>query len=241
MGADGVAELVEETPERALGVYAHPDDPDVSCGGTLARWSREGCEVHVLLCTEGDKGTLDPSVTTAEVAKIRAAEAAEAAAIIGLAGQHHLGHSDGDLVDGVELRAEIVEWVRRLVPTVVLCPDPTALFFGEDYLNHRDHRVVGACVLDALAPAAALPHYFPEAGPPHQVKVAYLSGTLDPTVWIDITPTVGEKLSAVACHRSQFPAGFEWAREALLERAMEEGQRAGVQYAEAFRRLRLGA
>ena len=57
-----MTELLDGVPQRVLAVYAHPDDPDVSCGGTLARWAGAGSEVHVLICTNGDKGTTDPDV-----------------------------------------------------------------------------------------------------------------------------------------------------------------------------------
>ncbi|MER3453420.1 MAG: PIG-L family deacetylase, partial [Acidimicrobiia bacterium] len=55
-----MAELVEDVPARALAVYAHPDDAEISCGGTLARWAAAGTEVHVCVVTLGDKGTTDP-------------------------------------------------------------------------------------------------------------------------------------------------------------------------------------
>jgi len=235
-----VAELLEECPERVLAIYAHPDDPDVSCGGTLARFSREGAEVHVLLCTAGDKGTTDPTEDPVALARRRAAECDEAAALLGLSSHHVLGYGDGEIVDDVSFRGELVGWVRRLRPVVVLCPDPTAVFFGEDYYNHRDHRVVGFAVLDALAPAAARPLYFPEAGPVHQVDTALLSGTLEPSVWVDVSSTIDDKAAAVSCHRSQFPGDTEWAASAVRTRAAEDGRRAGVAFAEGFRRLRLG-
>ena len=235
-----MAELLEEVPGRVLAVYAHPDDPDVSCGGTLARWARSGAEVHVLICTNGDKGTADPDEDPAALATRRAGEAADAAALLGIASQHFLGYADGELVDDESFRGSLVAWVRRLRPLTVLGPDPTAVFFGEDYFNHRDHRTTGFALLDALSPAAALPHYFPDAGEAHQVETALLSGTLEPTVWVDVTTTVDDKVAAVSCHRSQFADGGEWARRAVRERAVEDGRRAGVGYAEGFRRLRLG-
>ena len=52
--------------------------------------------------------------------------------------------------------------IRSVRPDVVCCPDPTAVFFGDAYVNHRDHRVTGWATLDAVAPAAGNPHYFPE-------------------------------------------------------------------------------
>jgi len=235
-----VAELIDGVPGTVLAVYAHPDDPDVSCGGTLARWARAGAEVHVLICTNGDKGTNDPDVDPVALADVRAAEAADAAAIVGLTGQHFLGYPDGELVDDAAFRGMLVRWVRSLRPVTVLGPDPTAVFFGEDYFNHRDHRATGFALLDALSPAAALPHYFPETGPAHQVETALLSGTLEPTVWVDVSVTIDDKVAAVSCHRSQFADGGEWAGRAVRDRAEEDGRRAGVAFAEGFRRLRLG-
>jgi len=236
-----VAQLLETTPDTVLAIYAHPDDPDVSCGGSLARWARDGAEVHVVLCTNGDKGTSDPTVEPDELARRRAGECDEAAQRLGLASRQVLGYRDGELTDDEVLRGELVGLIRKMRPVLVLCPDPTAVFFGEDYFNHRDHRVVGFAVLDALAPASALPLYFPEAGPVHQVETALLSGTLEPTVWVDVTATIEDKAAAVSCHRSQFVGDAEWVARAVRTRAAEDGRRAGVAFAEGFRRLRLGA
>ncbi len=234
-----MAELLDALPACVLAVYAHPDDPDVSCGGTLARWARAGAEVHTLVCTNGDKGSADPGTDPRQLARRRARECDESAAVLGLAGYDILGYPDGELTDDAAFRGEIVGFIRRIRPTMVLGPDPTAVFFGEEYFNHRDHRVTGFALLDAVSPAAALPHYFPEAGPVHQVETVLLSGTLEPTVWVDVTDTVEDKAKAVSCHRSQVADDGEWARRAVRERAREEGRRAGVAYAEGFRRLRL--
>ena len=235
-----MAELITEVPARALAIYAHPDDPDVSCGGTLAAWAAAGCEVHTLICTDGGKGTADPARDPAELVVDRTAEAEAAARLLGLAGQEWLGLTDGELVDDGAFRGALVAAVRRLRPDTVLCPDPTAVFFGQDYFNHRDHRILGFAALDAVAPAAAMPHYFPESGPAHQVTTVLLSGTLEPDVWVDISATVETKGAAVACHGSQFPDGAEWAATAVRLAAEDAGRRAGVPWAEGFRRLRLG-
>lgn len=234
-------ELIEATPDRVLAIYAHPDDPDVSCGGTLALWARGGAEVHVVICTKGDKGTSDPVMDPVELVRMRLEEAAKASELLGLTEKHHLGYPDGGLSDDPALRHELVRLVRHLRPSTVLCPDPTAVFFGEEYFNHRDHRVVGFAVLDALSPAAALPHYFPDAGRAHQVETCLMSGTLEPTVWVDVTSTIDDKIGAVSCHHSQFLDGGDWARRAVRTRAEEDGRQAGVAFAEGFRRLRLGA
>ncbi|MGH9165951.1 MAG: PIG-L deacetylase family protein [Acidimicrobiales bacterium] len=226
-------------PGCALAVYAHPDDPEVSCGGTLAGWAAAGAEVHVVVCAQGDKGSSDPATDPAELAERRAGEMASAVAALGLAGHHRLGRPDGEVENDAALRGELVGLVRRLKPQVVVCPDPTAALFGSRYFNHRDHRMVGWATLDAVAPAAASPHYFPDRGAAHQVEAVYLSGTLQPDVWVDISAFVDIKAEALLCHRSQMAETSEWLRQVVRQRAEEGGRAAGVDYAEGFRLLRL--
>jgi LmbE family N-acetylglucosaminyl deacetylase len=231
---------MERTPGIVLAVYAHPDDADVACGGTLARWAKAGAAVHLVVCTDGGKGTTDPAVEPARLAAARAGELESSSALIGLSSVDNLGFPDGGLTDSDGFRQTLVARVRTLRPDIVCGHDPTAVFFGQDYFNHRDHRIAGAALLDAVAPAAALPHYFPEAGPPHQVGLVLLSATLEPDEWVDISATIETKAAAVECHRSQFAGQDGWAGEAVRRRAAEEGRRAGVPFAEGFRRLNLG-
>jgi LmbE family N-acetylglucosaminyl deacetylase len=231
---------MEETPGVVLAVYAHPDDADVACGGSLARWAKAGAAVHLVVCTDGGKGTTDPAVDPVQLAAERAAELESSSALIGLATVENLRFPDGELPDSDDVRRTLVQRVRALRPDVVCGHDPTAVFFGQDYFNHRDHRIAGAALLDAVAPAAALPHYFPGAGPAHQVSTVLLSATLEPNEWVDITDTIEAKASAVECHRTQFAGQDGWAGEAVRRRAAEEGKRAGAAYAEGFRRLTLG-
>lgn len=232
-----MAELLDDIPERALAVYAHPDDAEISCGGTLARWAAAGTEVHAVICTLGDKGSADPADDPAELAERRRTESAAAAEVLGLAGCHRLGHPDGEVANTPELRREIVALVRSLRPEVVVCPDPTAVIFGDRYFNHRDHREVGWAALDAVAPAAGNPHYFPDAGPAHAVRAVLLSGTLEPNAYVDVTGSIDRKIDAVFCHRSQLADTSEYFRGFLRERATEAGRAVGVRYAEAFRRI----
>jgi len=235
-----VAELVAGAPSRALAVYAHPDDADVSCGATLAAWAEQGCEVHVVVCTLGEKGSPDPAADAGELARRRRAEVAAASALLGVAEVHPLGHRDGEIDNDLALRFELVSLIRRLRPDALVCPDPTAVFFGEHYYSHRDHRVVGFAALDAAAPAAAAPLYFPEAGPPHPVEVAYLSGSLEPNAYVDVSSTIRRKVEAVLRHESQLEGSGRLLAEAIEERASAAGRVAGVAFAEAFRRLYLG-
>ncbi|MEO6120800.1 MAG: PIG-L family deacetylase, partial [Acidimicrobiales bacterium] len=98
---------------------------------------------------------------------------------------------------------------------------------------------VGWATLDAVAPAASSPHYFPDAGPAHQVEAVYLSGTLDPDVWVDISRFIEAKAEALLCHKSQMAETGEWLRQVVRQRAEEEGRAVGVDHAEGFRLLRL--
>jgi LmbE family N-acetylglucosaminyl deacetylase len=238
-----VIPLVEDIPSSVLAIFAHPDDPEIAAGGTLARWAAAGAAVWVLITTRGDKGAIDPHADRDALARRRVEETAAASELLGFAGHLHLEYPDGELPDDLDLRAAIVRRVRDLRPEVVVCPDPTAVFFGDSYFNHRDHRVTGWAALDAVAPAAGNPHYFAdqiEAGlAVHHVGAVYLSGTMEPNCWVDISDVLERKVDALFCHASQLTETGEWFREFLRERAEEAGRAAGVRYAEGFRRLAL--
>jgi LmbE family N-acetylglucosaminyl deacetylase len=113
------------------------------------------------------------------------------------------------------------------------------VFFGQQYVNHHDHRAAGWAVLDACAPMAASPLYFPDGGAPHQVLSVLLAGTLEPDAWVDIEAQLRGKLAALRCHRSQLDAGDDVVDQVVRRRAEEAGAQAGsgVRYAEGFRRL----
>lgn len=242
-GPDGLAKPEDESgsgpppPDRALAIFAHPDDPEVSCGGTLAAWAAAGSEIHVCVCCDGDKGSMKPGVAGPDLVVRRRREVEAAGREIGVKAHYWLGFPDGEIDDNLALRGRLVALVRRVRPAAVLAPDPTAVFFGSNYVNHRDHRAVGWAVLDAVSPAAASPHYFPDAGPVFQVPMLYLSGTLEPDTWVDISASIDAKAAALACHTSQLGEGGEWLRRMVSERAEEAGRMGGVRYAEAFRRM----
>ena len=211
-------------PARALAVFAHPDDPEVGCGGTLARWTAAGAEVHLVIANRGDKGSMDPATDPDALAAERAEEVARAAVVLGLASVEHLGHPDGEIDNDAALRSRLVEIVRRLRPDALIAPDPTAVFFGDSYVNHRDHRELGWAVLDSLVPAAS-PLYVPDAGPAHQVGLVLLAGTLGADAWVDIDAVLDVKVAAVACHESRLGSDPSLVAAILEQRAAEEGAR----------------
>ena len=225
------------TPVRALAVFAHPDDPEVGCGGTLARWAAGGAEVHLVIACRGEKGSNDPGTDPEALAASRAAEVAAAARVLGLASVEHLDLPDGDLENDAALRTRLVSIVRRLRPDALVAPDPTAVFFGDSYVNHRDHRELGWAVVDSLVPAAS-PLYSPDEGDAHQVELLLLAGTLEPDAWVDIGAVLQVKVAAVACHESRLGSDPALVAAILEQRAAEAGRAGGVELAESFRRLR---
>jgi LmbE family N-acetylglucosaminyl deacetylase len=231
--------VYREAPATALAIYAHPDDAEISCGATIAKWVAAGSSVHLVTCTRGDKGATDPTIDPEELVIRRSAEIDEAAAVLGLTSVRRLGHPDGEIENDLDLRRELVSLVREIRPDAVICPDPLAVFFGEHYFNHRDHRIVGWAALDAVAPASSSPLYFPESGEAHEVATVFLSGSLDANLYVDVSSSIDVKAEAVLCHRSQLGADPGWLRSVVFERAAEAGREVGIRYAEGFRRIRL--
>ena len=146
--------IFAERPARALAIFAHPDDPEVACAGTLAAWVDQGCEANLLIVNAGDKGSSDPTADPQELAGMRRAEAEEAAKVLGLASLESFAYPDGELENTSALRGQLIAQIRSVRPDVVIAPDPTAVFFGDSYVNHHDHRALGWAVLDIIGSMA---------------------------------------------------------------------------------------
>ncbi len=228
---------------RVMVVMAHPDDAEFGAGGTLAKWAREGAELRYVLCTSGDKGASDPRVNPAELAKIREQEQRNAARV--LAGGRevecvYLRYPDGMLTVTHELERDIVREIRRFRPHVVVCQDPTRLFYGKSYINHPDHRAAGLAAVNAIYPKARDPLTFPEllreGFEPWKVAEVYLSGPSEPDTWIDVADVLEIKLAALREHKSQLPDP-ERAFGFVRQRLAEAGKERGLAYAEAFRQM----
>jgi LmbE family N-acetylglucosaminyl deacetylase len=226
-------------PRCAMAIYAHPDDADVAAGGLLAQWAAEGCAVHLVVVCDGDKGSHALTADAGAVREVRGAEVDFAADLIGAATVTRLDRPDGEVDNDVDLRGALVGLIREYRPEVVVGPDPTATFFAGVYVNHRDHRETGWALLDAVAPAAAMPLYFPDRGEPHQVASLLLSGTHEPDVVADITSTIDTKVKAVLAHSSQLAGDADAIRELVYGRAEQAGRPVGAEFGEAFRSVAL--
>ena len=227
-----------------LAVFAHPDDAEISSGGVLRKWVLAGREVHLLVLTNGDRGSDDPNRDRAELAATRKQETQDAAAVLGLKSARVLDIHDGDLVNTKETQAAVSLAVRQLRPETVITCDPTAWFFHDQYFNHSDHRTAGAIALDGVFPGAGNPHYFTEqlvdGLEPWNARDVWLGWTNEPNRYEDISGLMETKLAALAAHRSQVEGdalGFfeDW----LPKDAEDMGKKIGVQHAEAFRVLAL--
>lgn len=223
-------------------VVAHPDDPEFSCGGTVAKWTRQGVKVAYLICTNGDKGTKDPNLSSKELADIRRREQLAGAKHLGVEEVIFLPYRDGELVADLALRRDLVHHIRRFRPDTVVTSDPSRYYSPTGHIYHPDHRAVGEAALAAIFPAARDRLYYPEFSAeglePHKVREVLLAGTPEPDYWVDIAETIEDKIAAVREHKSQVGDRAELGAR-LREGGARIGREKGLAYAEAFRRLQL--
>jgi len=217
---------------RVLAVGAHPDDLEILCGGTLARYVQEGHEVVMCNASFGDRGSFEH--TSEEITRIRLAEARRAAE---LAGAEHvtLGLSDGDVnaADREQIRA-VVDLVREARPDVIITHSPN------DYMS--DHNEISKLVFGSSF-HATLPLF--ETAKPNYGVVApiYFMDTVmgigfQPVEYVDVTSTFETKVAMLEAHATQ----LTWLRdhdgidvvEQMRTTTRFRGQQCGVEYAEAF-------
>lgn len=176
-------------------------------------------------------------MTPDELCAIRHAEQEAAARVIGAAAVHILDHADGYLVPDLALRAEIVGWIRKLKPDVVVTCDPQ-LLFARYGINHPDHRAAGQAVLDAVFPAAGNKAYFPElladGLEPHMPREIWCALAGEPDVVLDITETWPIKLQALLEHKSQI-GELEEFKKRMRGRHTEDSTDEAPRYEERFR------
>jgi LmbE family N-acetylglucosaminyl deacetylase len=234
---DGQGEGGEERRRVALVVGAHPDDPDFGAGGTAALWSRNGWDVYYLVCTNGSKGTADPSMDPVQLIEFRRNEQRAAARELGVKECFFLDGVDGELQHTRELLGQVVWHIRRLKPDAVFTHSNEHVI-RNSFLNHSDHRVTGTVTLDAIYPAARDIFNFPEqieqGLEAHKVLDIYIWGSNEPNFTVDIEEVADLKVQALTHHMTQF-AGRENFREQVKQRwKNDEGK-----LVESFRRVQM--
>lgn len=230
----------EYLPKRALCIHAHPDDQEFSVAGTLAKWAKAGCEIISVVITSGDSGSNDPSKGAeykTELAKLREGEQTAANNIIGVKETIFMRHPDGELEPTIALRKELTRIIRQHKPDVVITGNPEAWFYGNEYINHPDHRAAAQAACEAVFPSAGSRLIFADllsdGFEPHEVKRLYVHGTEKPDTWIDISETMDIKIKSLQQHASQIPVDEvgKWMRDWAKEDAKDKE----YEYAESYR------
>ena len=179
-------------PIDLLAIGAHPDDIELTCGGTLVKAARAGYRTAAVDLTGGETGTHGSR-------DLRATEAERAAAVLGLAVRRNAGLPDAGLHNTEATRCTVIEILRELRPRVVLLPYPIG--------RHPDHRIASELCRDASY-LAGLANY-EAAGAPHRPEKvvytqAYREDPVKPTFVVDISEVFETKLEAIRCYASQF-------------------------------------
>jgi len=235
-----MTDSLEYTPKIAMSIHAHPDDQEFSVGGTLAKWAKAGCEIVSVVITSGDSGSNDVTKDGSykpELARLRETEQLAANEVLGVMQTVFLRYPDGELQPTIELRKELTRLIRKHKPDVVLCGNPEAWFYGNEYVNHPDHRAAAQAACEAVFPSAGTRLIFTDllaAGyEPHEVKRLYIHGTDKPDTWVNISETIDIKVKALQQHVSQIPVDEvekwmkDWAKEDAKDKEFE--------YAESYR------
>lgn len=223
-----------------LVVCAHPDDVELSCGGTVKKLTNEGRIVVFVECTRAELGTRGTP-------EIREAEAAKAAAILGVHAREQLGIPDGGVENTLENAHKLVAAIRAWKPTLMLIPSEVE--------RHPDHEAVHAlsrraAFLAGLAKISTTRDGLEQE--PHRPKrmlcyQQFYDFPGGPDLYVDVTETFADKMNAIRAFASQFHVPEAYASnepETLLSnpefllnieaRERYYGSRIGVSYAEAF-------
>ena len=224
---------------QVLVITPHPDDAEFGVAGTVARWVKQGKDVVYAVCTNGDKGSSDPDMTLEKLAEIREKEQLLAADVLGVREVVFLRYPDQGLEDTPEFRKALVRLIRKYRPDIVVTSNPY-----RKYIWHRDHRVCGRVVLDAVFPYArdklSYPDLIDEGFEPHKVKEVWLWGSEDANHRSDITETFDLKVAALRCHVSQVGSMLRGDLEKRMReryRSFAEGE--DYELAEAFHKVEI--
>jgi LmbE family N-acetylglucosaminyl deacetylase len=213
---------------------AHPDDVEILCAGTLAKYAQQGHAVAIAVATNGEVGS--PTLSREEIAAIRQEEAQKAAAIIN-AEFYWMGYPDEFLYDSSEVRRHFIDVIRQFRPDIVLCPD-------KDHDYHPDHQRTGQIVWEThvMTPVPNVVTAHPPCSKIHEIwfydTVAGIN--FHPEIYVDITGTWEIKMAMLSCHASQ--AAWLMTQYGIHPNYYAEtqsrfrGYQTGCTFAEAFRK-----
>lgn len=211
---------------------AHPDDLEILCAGTIATCAAQGHTVWMAVATNGNVGS--PTLTNAEIAAVRQAEAESAARTLGAAGLIWMNENDEFLFDDERTRLKFVDAVRQAKADVIVTHNPN------DY--HPDHVACSKLASDARILSAV--RLIPTAHPhlpknPELFHMDSIAGIrFEPQFYVDVSAHYDLKQKAVQCHHSQnawLKSIFNTDLSNFVQvQSAFRGMQAGVRYAEAF-------
>jgi LmbE family N-acetylglucosaminyl deacetylase len=255
--APGALPVITTPDYEAMVIGAHPDDCDFGAAATSALWAKQGKKIVWVVMTDGTEGSDVPSLKDTEFMLEREREQRMACEILGVNAVEFLRFPDGHLTNNDATRKAIVRLIRQYRPRIVMTHDPSQHILSPDpderpndtgYLNHSDHRTTGNIVLDAIYPGVGNPRSFrellSEGWQPYRVHELYLFFTERANTYIDVTETIELKGKGLLCHVTQFGPDTDIPKR-ILERAAAVAKEAkekkglDMQYAEAFRRIKL--
>jgi LmbE family N-acetylglucosaminyl deacetylase len=137
-----------DEPMRVLVIGAHPDDNEFGAGGTVAKLIKQGWQATYIICTNGNKGSHDPGMSSYRLSEIREGEQRAAADVLGVERVLFLRNNDGELEPTLALRSEIAFYIRHFKPHYVFTHDP-----WKHYMLHPDHRAVGFATIEGIVSA----------------------------------------------------------------------------------------
>ncbi len=242
-GGPTVADAVtapETDNKTALVIAAHPDDADFGAAGTAYLWAKLGWTFSYLICTDGSKGTADPTMSPADLIRIRRDEQREAAKRAGAKDVFFLANVDGELENTRDFLGDVVRHIRMLKPYAVFTHDPEAYIVRNSFINHSDHRCTGQTAMDAIYPSARdrlnFPEQIAEGLETHNVKEIFIWGSEKANFDVDISDVVEQKIHALNAHVSQ-GLGAENADSEFLKFVRDRWRGEDGRYTEKFRRV----
>ncbi len=219
-----------------LTIGAHPDDVELGCGATIAKEVAQGKKVGILDLTRGELGTRGTAET-------RAAEAKEAARILGVAVRENLAFADGFFVNDKTHQLEVIKIIRKYQPDIVICNA-----VDDRHIDHgKGSKLVSdACFLSGLIKIETSLGDGVSQKPwrPKQVYHFIQWKNLEPDVAVDVSGYIDTKMASVIAYRTQFydanskepetPISSKNFTDSILYRARDLGRLVGVEYAEGF-------
>lgn len=220
--------------KNTLVIMAHPDDAELTCGGSVAKWVSEG-DVYYVIASDGGKGSWNEKEAPYTVSCRREKEQRKAADYLGVKKVVFLQHSDGELENISALRIEYAALIRKLKPYRIVTNDPWTRMF------HPDHRANAYAVIGGIMIARDW-HFYPflrEIGlQPARPKKLLLAPTDNPNFIENITDTIDKKIRAIGFHESQVSIQEDW-EKSIKNWSRETARDSDFEYGEAFYDMRL--